>query len=78
MFLNVDDLKMKNIHISYKDEDFRPAMLFDDVKGLNLSNVAIPTAKEMPVLVLRNVKNQLLEQVILPVENKKGIFILNK
>ena len=75
---HVDDLKMKNIHISYKDEDFRPAMLFDDVKGLNLYNVAIPTAQEMPVLVLRNVKNQLLEQVILPVENKKGIFILNK
>ncbi|HJV77503.1 MAG TPA: glycosyl hydrolase family 28 protein [Paludibacter sp.] len=75
---HVEGLQMKNISVSYKDEDFRPAMVFDDVKELNLNNVVVLTAKEMPVLVLRNVKTPLLEQVNLPVDNKKGILILKK
>jgi polygalacturonase len=74
----VEGLQMKNIGISFKDGDFRPAMVFDDVKELNLNNIDIPTAKEMPVLVLKNVKKPVLEQVNLAGDNKKGILILKK
>jgi polygalacturonase len=75
---HVNGLQMKNVRISYKDDDFRPACVFDDVTGLELNKVEIPTATEMPVLVMRNVKKQLLKQVKLPVDNKKGIMILSK
>jgi polygalacturonase len=75
---HTDGLQLKNVTVSYKDEDFRPSMVFDDVNGLELSDVVIPTAKEMPVLVLKNVKNYSLKQVQLPVDAKKGILVLKK
>ena len=75
---HTDGLQLKNVTVSYKDEDFRPSMVFDDVNGLLLSDVVIPTAKEMPVLVLKNVKNYSLKQVQLPVDAKKGILVLKK
>jgi len=75
---HVDGLQMKNIHISYKDDDFRPACVFDDINGLQLNEVVIPTSKVMPVLVLKNIRNQTLKQLKLNVENKKGILILSK
>jgi len=69
---------LKNVHISFKDDDFRPAMVFDDIKSLKLNNEDISIAVEMPVIVLRNVKKPLMEELKLPVENKKRIRILNK
>ena len=72
------ELHMKNVRISYKEDDFRPACVFDDVNGLKLNNVEIPTAKEMPVLILKNVKNKSVEQIKLSVDTKKGIRVLAK
>jgi hypothetical protein len=75
---HVDGLLMKNVRVSYKNDDFRPACVFDDVNGLQLNGVTISTAKEIPVIVLKNVRNQGLEQVKLPIDNNKGIMILSK
>jgi polygalacturonase len=75
---HTEGLQLKNVTVSYKDEDFRPAMVFDDVNGLSLNNVNIPTAKEMPVIVLRKVKKPIFNQLKLSVENKKGILELKK
>jgi polygalacturonase len=75
---HVDGIQFKNVEVSYKEDDFRPAMVFDDVKGLNLNRVEIPTAKEQPVLVMRQVTKPVLEQVKLPVDPKKGILVLKK
>jgi hypothetical protein len=75
---HTDGLQLKNVTVSYKDEDFRPAYVFDDVAGLQLSNVSVPTATEMPVIVFRNTKKPLLEQVKLPVDPKKGILVIKK
>jgi len=75
---HTDGLQLKNVTIGYKDEDFRPAYVFDDVAGLQLSNVSVPTATEMPVIVFRNTKKPLLEQVKLPVDPKKGILVIKK
>lgn len=69
----VEGLQLKNIHVSYEQGDFRPAFVFDDVAGLELNKVIVPTAKEMPVLLLHNVNNKSLKQVELPVDNAKGI-----
>ena len=75
---HTDGLQLKNVTVSYKDEDFRPAYVFDDVAGLQLNNVSVPTATEMPVIVFRNTKKPVLENVKLPVDPKKGILVLKK
>ena len=66
---------MKNIQLRYKKEDFRTAMIFDDVKGLHLSDVTIPTAKEVPVILLNKVIKPSLLNIKLSVELSKGIRV---
>ena len=69
---------MKNVKISYKDNDFRPAMVFDDVKGITLKSVDIPTAKEMPVVLLNNVSGENMDGLKMAVDPTKGIRKMNK
>ena len=75
---HVEGLQLKNINISYKEDDYRPACIFDDVKGLQLRSVNIPTAKELPVIIFNNVSNLSMDDVQLPVDNEKGIRTLKK
>jgi polygalacturonase len=72
---HVQGLQMKNIRIRYKEDDFRPACIFDDVDSLMLNNVHIPTSKELPVIILNNVKQVSTEKIQLPVDNGKGIRV---
>ena len=51
---HAEGIKIKNFTISYKEDDYRPAMVFDDVKGVDLRDIKIPTAKEMPMIFLNN------------------------
>lgn len=73
---HAENLQMKNVTISYKTDDFRLACIFDDVKGLQLTGVNIPTAKEYPMVIFRNVTDLLLQQLKLPVDNEKGILMI--
>jgi hypothetical protein len=57
----------------YKEFDFRPAFVFDDVKGVGLKNVQIPTGEELPIILFNNTKDKTIENVNLPVETGKGI-----
>jgi polygalacturonase len=75
---HVAGIQFKNIQLSYKEDDFRAAMVFDDVQNLHMNNVNIPTAKEIPVLVFRNVKKPIMEFIKLPVDPKKGIITIKK
>jgi len=56
-------LVMKNIRLSYQTTDFRAAMVFDDIHVLKLNTVEIPTAEELPVIVLKDVKNSSIKKV---------------
>lgn len=75
---HAEGIRMKNVKISYKTDDFRPAMVFDDVKGIKLESVAIPTAKDMPVVLLNKVSGEKLEGLKMPVDQAKGIQRMNK
>jgi polygalacturonase len=72
---HVEGLQMKNIRIRYKEYDYRPACIFDDVKNLTLNNVEIPTAKELPVIILNNTSQVSMEKIQLPVGNEKAIRV---
>ena len=50
---HVEGLKMKNIRLECVESDFRPALVFDNVQGLNLNNIRIVKSGDIPELVLR-------------------------
>ena len=71
---HADGVKMKNVTISYREADFRPAMVMDDVKGIDMDGVTIPAAIEMPVLFLNKTSGVTFKNLKLPVSEEKGIL----
>ncbi|MCI4668883.1 MAG: glycoside hydrolase family 28 protein [Bacteroidia bacterium] len=51
---HVEGLSMKNVVLSIDDADYRPAMVFDDVKGLNISKPSIQGDSKKTKVVLKN------------------------
>lgn len=66
-------IKMINVKISYQEDDFRPAMVLDDVKGMEVSELKIPTVKELPVIHLNNTAEITFKNLEMPVTEAKGI-----
>jgi len=75
---HVKGLTLKNIQMSYQKEDFRAACAFDDVQGLNINKMEIPTAKTLPIVVFNNVTGLITEKLQFPVEKDKAILIQKK
>jgi polygalacturonase len=72
---HVQGLTLKNVQLKFIKDDFRAACIFNDVEGLNLTNVSIPSYKELPIIVLSKVKAQTLNQLKLAVPQSKAIKI---
>ncbi|MES1226851.1 MAG: glycoside hydrolase family 28 protein, partial [Bacteroidota bacterium] len=70
---HVEGIKMINVKLSYVEDDFRPAMVLDDAKGINMKGLNIGAAKEMPVILLNNVSDLTTKNLSLPVSEEKGI-----
>jgi len=73
---HVEGLQLSNVRVSYKEEDYRPAFVFDDVKQLQLDNVNVMNGKAAPAVVLSNVKGFDARNVQLPFDNATGIVTL--
>ena len=52
---HVKNIEMSNIEMKLENEDFRPPIILEDVKGVSLFNVKAPHAKDVPSFVLKNV-----------------------
>lgn len=74
---HAEGIQLKNVKVSYLEDDFRPAFVFDDVKQITLTDVQIPTAKEMPVIQLNNASNVNFKNLRMPVSEAKGILKTN-
>ena len=72
---HAEGIKMDNVRLSYKEYDFRPACVFDDVDGLDLFGINVLTGKDIPVILLNNVRKYSLISIKLPVDYDKGIKI---
>ena len=59
--------------MSYQEDDYRPAFVFDDVKKINLVDVRIPTVKDLPVIFLNNAVDVIMKGLKMPVTEDKGI-----
>jgi hypothetical protein len=53
---HVNGLTMKNITLRLDDEDYRPAIIFDDVSNLNLEKIRLPKDNGSQI-ILKNTKN---------------------
>ncbi len=70
-------IKFNNITLKYIKDDFRPAIVMDDVRASMISGLHIPTAKEMPMIQLNNTKDVELLKLQLPVVEEKAILKTN-
>ena len=63
---HVKGLTFKNVAVRYLREDFRTVCIFNDVEGLQLDALRIPAVKEMPAVLLQDVKNFTHKNLLLP------------
>jgi polygalacturonase len=68
-------IKMKNVSITYAGKDFRTPFIFDDVNKLTLEKVSVVRTDILPIMILNNVKEPLLQDIQLPGDDKKFIKI---
>jgi hypothetical protein len=68
---------MKNVKVFYLEDDFRPALVFDDVKGVTLDNFTVPKAIELPIALFNNTNGISLKNLKFPVSEEKGVMITN-
>lgn len=71
---HAEGIKMINIKINYREADFRPALVMDDVKNIDMEGISIPAAIEMPVILLNNTSGVSFKNLKLPVSEEKGIL----
>ena len=74
---HAEGIKMKNVKVFYLEDDFRPALVFDDVKGVALENFTVPKAIELPVALFNNTTGIALKNLKFPVSEEKGVMITN-
>ncbi len=70
---HAEGIKMKNVKINYREDDFRPAFVLDDVKKVEMTKIDILTAKEMPVMLLNNTQEITWKELKMPVPESKGV-----
>ncbi len=54
---HVDGIEFNNVQIKVMEEDARPAFVLDDVRNADFNNVNTEDVKDVPVFILKNVKN---------------------
>ncbi|MCX6326923.1 MAG: glycosyl hydrolase family 28 protein [Bacteroidia bacterium] len=74
---HAEGVKMKNVKVSYVEDDFRPAFVFDDVKGIEMVGVDIPAVKELPVVLFNNSSDITTKNLMIPVSQEKGVIKTN-
>lgn len=70
---HAEGIKFNNVRLRYVEPDFRPAVITDDVKGIDFKNLQVAAAIEMPVLLFNNTSGETYSNLSLPVPEAKGI-----
>ncbi|MBC7888392.1 MAG: glycoside hydrolase family 28 [Ferruginibacter sp.] len=75
---HAEGITLRNLTMRYKKDDFRAALIADDVKGLKMEGVNIPSFNQLPVIILHNTPGPGLNKINLPVDISRGITIKNE
>jgi hypothetical protein len=70
---HADGIVFKNVKMSFTEDDFRPAMVFDDAKNVRFDGIQIPTVKELPVILLNDTEKVSFDKLQMPVSKEDGI-----
>lgn len=70
-------IEVKNMMLKYVQDDFRPAIVLDDVQSSMMSGLNIPTAKEMPMIQLNNTKDVQLKKLAIPALEEIAVIKTN-
>jgi len=71
---HAEGIKMKDVKVSYREFDFRPAMVFDDARDIELCDVNIASGSEIPIVLFNNTKSKEIKNLKLPVNGKNAIL----
>ena len=69
-------IQLKNVKLQYKKADFRPAMVIDDVKQLQVQGLQVPTTQPAPVIVLKDVPAPVMTAMKLPFDKSKAVMVV--
>jgi hypothetical protein len=75
---HVTGLTMKNITIRYQKEDFRSALVFDDINGLKLQTIHVASGSRLPFIVFNETKKLTTAGIKLPGQHKQAILFMKK
>ena len=70
---HAEGIKLNNIRLAFKEDDFRPAFVMDDVKGIRFSDITIKTVKELPAILLNKTTEVIFKNLQMPVSPETGI-----
>ncbi len=65
---HVQNITINNVEFHFETKDMRPALYFDDVKGVKILNLSSGMEKELPMIFGRNIKNVFIQN---PLPDKK-------
>jgi len=74
---HVKGITLKNVKLINKKNDYRVAVLADDVQKMMLQNFAVAGATTLPVLYFNNVQSLSLQKIEIPGNKDKTIAIKN-
>jgi hypothetical protein len=63
-------ISISNFKIKVLQDDFRPVLIFDDVEGLNLKKIEVPSSAALPVIVYKQVTRLTATELIIPAGDK--------
>jgi polygalacturonase len=72
---HAEGIKLSNIKLSYQQEDYRPALIADDVNGLTLNDITVPATVSPSVIVLKGTGNAVMNNLQLAGKGKEGILV---
>jgi hypothetical protein len=72
---HVKGLSLKNVTLKFKKTDFRAACVFDDVRGLKIDKLIIPSYQNLPIIVLNNTTRYSFGELKLSADKMKAIKI---
>jgi len=70
-------INMKNVTLSFREDDFRPAIVMDDVSSSTIADIKISSVKEMPIFHLNNTSDVKLLKLKIPVGEEKAVLKTN-
>jgi hypothetical protein len=69
-------IEFRNLRLSLKEADFRPAVVLDDVRGLHLNRVHTGPISGAPVIVLNDVPEADLGEIVYPNDSSERLRLM--